>query len=418
MDAQDFFTADERTTLRAHGIVLFAQRVIFDARPPMPQAQIDAVQALCAGPLTAGLLALWRETAGGQLDYDLRLRMGGNEEAVSWSELFWNGSDGYRDLQGWIDHELELAEEAAEEDGAEWDGKLSYLPIGGFEYLDRIYVIVDALHPANGTVLAWKKGLPAAWQHRLHEDSLATLADSVEGAFAALHLDEDPLAPTGDHFSGQALLEYLDERHESHGLALELSDKLVAFYRQAMRDWRGALQAGTLAEDAGLAHIALRHAIHTDDAALVRALAGAGIGLDAPLQGSANAVDLAVGHGAWSAAAALLDAGAPVADDVLDSIDHALAPELTARLLAAGAQPDADAMAQCVACGAPASARLIGEALQARGEDVPRAFDAARAKLLEDLEGSLAKVREGRLSHYLGAEGLIKRAEHLRAFEW
>ncbi|MDN4586894.1 SMI1/KNR4 family protein [Xenophilus aerolatus] len=418
MDAQDFFTADERATLRAHGIVLFAQRVIFDAQPPMPQAQIDAVQALCAGPLPAGLLALWRETAGGQLDYDLRLRMGDNDEAISWSELFWNGSDGYHDLQGWIEHELELAGESAADDGVEWDGKLSYLPIGGFEYLDRIYVIVDALHPANGEVLAWKKGLPAAWQHRLHEDSLATLADSVEGAFAALHLDEDPLSPTGDHFSGQALLEYLDERHESHGLALELSDKLVTFYRQAMRDWRGALQAGTLAEDAGLAHIGLRHAIHTDDAALVRALAGAGIGLDAPLQGSANAVDLAVGHGAWSAAAALLDAGAPVAADVLDSIDHALAPELTARLLAAGAQPDADAMAQCVACGAPASARLIGEALRARGEDVPHAFDAARARLLEDLEGSLAKVREGRLSHYLGAEGLMQRAEHLRAFEW
>ncbi len=418
MDAQDFFTTDERATLRAHGIVLFAQRVIFDAQPPMPQAQIDAVQALCAGPLPPGLLALWRETAGGQLDYDLRLRMGGNDEAISWTELFWNGSSGYHDLQGWIDHELELAQEAADENGVPWAGRLSYLPIGGFEYLDRIYVVVDALHPANGSVLAWKKGLPPAWQHRLHADSMATLADGVERAFAALHLDEDPLAPTGDHFSGQALLEYLDERHESHGLALELSDKLVAFYRRAMRDWRSALQAGTLARDAELAHIALRHAIHTDDAALVRALAAADVALGAPLQGSANAIDLAVGHGAWSAAGALLDAGAPVAADVLDSIDHALAPELTARLLAAGAQPDADAMAQCVACGAPASARVIGQALQARGEDVPRAFDAARTTLLDDLEGSLAQVREGRLSHYLGAEGLMQRAEHLRAFEW
>ena len=418
MDASDFFTDEERATLRAHGIALFAERVIFDARPPMPQAQIDAVQALCAGPLPPGLLALWRETAGGQLDYDLRLRMGGNEDAVSWTELFWNGSDGYHDLQGWIDHELGLAQQAAEENGAPWTGRLSYLPIGGFEYLDRLYVVVDALHPAHGDVLAWKKGLPAAWQHRLHEDSLATVADSVERAFAALHLDEDPLAPTGDHFTGQALLEYLDERHESHGLALALSDKLAAFYRRALRDWRAALQAGTLAQDAGLAHIALRHAIHTDDAALVRTLAGAGIGLDAPLQGSANAIDLAVGHGAWSATAALLDAGAPVAPEVLDSIDHALAPELTARLLAAGALPDADAMAQCVACGAPASARVIGEALQARGDDVLRDFDTARARLLDDLEGSLAQVREGRLSHYLGAEGLMQRAEHLRAFAW
>src|SRR5690606_24487545 len=128
----------------------------------------------------------------------------------------WNGSDGYHDLQGWIDHELELAQEAAAGNGAAWNGRLDYLPFGGFEYLDRIYVIVDPQHPDHGAVLAWKKGLPPAWRHRLHEDSLATVAGSVEGAFAALHLEEDPLAPAGDYFSGQALLEYLDERHTSH----------------------------------------------------------------------------------------------------------------------------------------------------------------------------------------------------------
>ncbi len=44
------FTPDELSTLREHGVVLFADRVIFDAQPPMPPQQIDAVQALCAGP--------------------------------------------------------------------------------------------------------------------------------------------------------------------------------------------------------------------------------------------------------------------------------------------------------------------------------------------------------------------------------
>ncbi|MFT4265930.1 MAG: SMI1/KNR4 family protein, partial [Xenophilus sp.] len=216
---------------------------------------------------------------------------------------------------------------------------------------------MDPQHPDHGAVLAWKKGLPPAWRHRLHEDSLAAVAGSVEGAFAALHLEEDPLAPAGDYFPGQALLEYLDERHTSHGLPLELSDKLVAYYRQALRDWRGALRDGTLAQDTALAHTALRHAAVTDDAALVQALAAADVDLGASLQGSANAVDLAVSHGAWAVTHALLDAGAPVPADVLTEIDLALAPELTARLLAAGATPSAEAMARCVACGAPASAR-------------------------------------------------------------
>jgi hypothetical protein len=49
------FTPDELSTLREHGVVLFADRVIFDAQPPMPQQQIDAVQARCAGALPEAL---------------------------------------------------------------------------------------------------------------------------------------------------------------------------------------------------------------------------------------------------------------------------------------------------------------------------------------------------------------------------
>jgi hypothetical protein len=98
------FSADELDTLREHGVALFADRVIFDAQPPMPAHRISAIQAMCAGPLPEPLLALWRLTAGGRLDYDLALEMNGNIENISWSELFWDGSDGYRDLQGWIEH--------------------------------------------------------------------------------------------------------------------------------------------------------------------------------------------------------------------------------------------------------------------------------------------------------------------------
>jgi len=409
------FTPDELSTLREHGIVLFADRVIFDAQPPMPQQQIDAVQALCSGPLPEALVALWRETAGGRLDYDLSLEMNGNLEGISWSELFWNGSDGYNDLQGWIEHEQELAQEAAEESGTPWSGKLTHLPFGGFEYTDRVYAVVEP-GAGHGQIVAWKKGLPPAWTHALHEDTVNTIAPDLLGAFAALHLDEDPLAPTSDYFSGQTLLGYLDDRHEDHGLDLDLMDKLVTFYCRAVVDWRTPLAEGTLRHKPQLARVALRHAIGTDDPRLVAELAAAGVDFGGPHQGSALATDVAVGHGAFAAAAALVRAGAPVAADALRNIDGQISPELTAALLENGAEPNVAAIVKCAACGAPASAHLIADACAKAGIDVPPAFVAERDAMLLELETALAKMQDGKYGHYLGQEGLAERIEHLQTF--
>jgi hypothetical protein len=409
------FTPDELSTLREHGIVLFADRVIFDAQPPMPQQQIDAVQALCSGPLPEALVALWRETAGGRLDYDLSLEMNGNLEGISWSELFWNGSDGYNDLQGWIEHEQELAQEAAEESGTPWSGKLTHLPFGGFEYTDRVYAVVEP-GAGHGQIVAWKKGLPPAWTHALHEDTVNTIAPDLLGAFAALRLDEDPLAPTSDYFSGQTLLGYLDDRHEDHGLDLDLMDKLVTFYCRAVVDWRTPLAEGTLRHKPQLARVALRHAIGTDDPRLVAELAAAGVDFGGPHQGSALATDVAVGHGAFAAAAALVRAGAPVAADALRNIDGQISPELTAALLENGAEPNVAAIVKCAACGAPASAHLIADACAKAGIDVPPAFVAERDAMLLELETALAKMQDGKYGHYLGQEGLAERIEHLQTF--
>jgi len=402
-----FFTTGELDTLRTHGIVVHAQRVIFDAQPPMTPARLAAVQAQCAGPLPSGLVALWQQTAGGRLDYDLTLRMNDCEEAVSWCELFWDGSDGERDLAGWIAYEKERT-------GTDL---LRRLPIGGFESTDRIYAAIGNGDVGTGHVLAWKQALPQAWSHAMHTDGECTIAADLPGALAALQLHEDPLDPAGEYFTGQTLLEYLDERHEDHELPLDLADKLVAFYRRAIVDWRTPLREGTIADQGATAHIALRHAIATDDATLVGALAAAGVRFGEPLQGSATATDLAVAHGAYQAAEALVDAGAPVSADALEHIEGALSPALTAQLLAAGALPSAAAMAQCVACGAPASARLIGEALSAAEVDVGPAFDTARTDLLTELEASLVEVQHDELAHYLGPEGLLRRVEHLRSFE-
>jgi len=411
----DFFGDEELALLRSHGIALFARRVIFDARPPMDEAQVAALQAQCAGPLPPELLSLWRLTAGGRIDYDLHLHMNGNEESVVWSELFYNGGDGPRDLQGWIDHERQGAQEAAADSGEPWDGKLTLLPFGGFEDCDRVYAVVEP-GPDYGHVLAWKQGLPAPWAHEMHEDGMTTVAPDLCAAFEALQLDEDPLAPAGDYFTGQALLEYIDQRHQAHGLSLELMDRLIAFYRRAMVDWRTPLAAGTLAQDAPLARVALRHAIATDDAELVGRLAAADVTLDGPLLGSAIATDLALSHGAHQAAEALVRAGAPVAHDALDYIDSAVSPELVGLLLERGAEPSATAIAECVACGAPAAARLIAEGYARSHGDLEVTYAAARDGMLADLEAALVEVHAGRLTHYLGPAGLAKRVDHLQSF--
>ena len=409
------FSLEELATLREHGVVLFADRVIFDAQPPMAEPRIAEIEAQCAGPIPDALAALWRQTAGGRLDYDLSLLMNGNVESVSWSELFWDGSDGYRDLQGWIGHELELAKEAAEEERRPWSGKLTHLPFGGFEYLDRVYAVVEP-GPQHGHITAWKQGLPPAWTHALHEDGVSTIAPDLRGAFAALHLDENPLAPTSDYFSGQALLQYLDDRHQDHGLDLDLMDKLVSFYCQAMIDWRTPLADGTLRRLPATARAALHHAIATDDADLVAELAAAGVSFDGPQQGSALATDVAIGKDAFAAAMALVRAGAPVAADALRNIDGQISPELTSALLANGAEPSVAAIVHCAACGAPASAHLIADACTQAGIDVPPAFAAERDAMLAELEATLLEVREGSHGHYLGAEGLADRIEHLQTF--
>lgn len=410
------FSPDELATLRQHGVAVFANRVIFEAQPPMPEARIAAVQALCEGPLPDALVALWRHTAGGRLDYDLSLPMNGNVEAVSFAELFHDGSDAYRDLQGWIEHEQELAEEAAAEEGRAWNGKLRYLPFGGFEYLDRVYASVEP-GPDHGCIVAWKKGLPPAWTHRLHEDSVSTIAADLLGAFGALQLDADPLAPADDYFAGQSLLEYLDERREEHGLDAGLIDKLIAFYRRAVVDWRGPLAEGTLHQQPSASRAALRHAITTDDASLVSALAAAGMRFDGPFQGSALATDVAIGQGSFAAALALARAGAAVAPQALHNVDKPIPAELTRALLANGAEPDAAAIVKCAACGATASAQLVVDACRQAGLDVKAAFAVERDAMLADLKTSLQKVRAGKLGHYLGADGLAQRIEALQSFK-
>lgn len=405
----EFFTSDEQRALREHGIAVFADRLLIDVQPPLSDTRIAEIQAMCEGPLPPALLELWRLTAGGELVYDLRAQMDGNEEALSWSELFYDGSDQYRDLQGWIEHEQECAQEAAAEDGVAWNGKLRYLPIGGFEYCDRIYVAVEP-GPRAGNVVAWKQGLPG-WTHALQQDGIATVALDLHAAFAALCLETDP--EEDEDSTGLRVLEYLDERVSDHGMPQALADRVAAFHRRALVDWRGPLEAGTVGGAPGLAALALQHALSHDDAELVRRLAAQGVRFDTPLRGSAQPLDVALMQHAYGAAQALLDAGAPVSPTAIHRFDQQPPAELVAALLARGALADALGVARCVACGSPEAARLVA---QACGEGIAGAYAQERDSLASRYQEDLKRVRAGKLGHYLGADGLAARVANLREF--
>lgn len=380
----------------------------------MSEAEIAAVQAVCSGPIPQPLLELWRVTAGGSLDYALSAYMNGNREAISWIDLFFNGSKAYHDLQGWIDHELELAQEVAEERAHAWNGKLHALPFGGFEHHDRVYAVVEP-GAEHGHIIAWKRGIPPSWTHQLHVDSIATIAADLRSAFAALHLPEDPLQPSEEFFEGSTFLPHVAGRIEEHGLDRELADRLIAFYREAIRDWRARLADGTLAADRELALNALEHAIGTDDPALVKELAAARVPLDVTLRGDASALEMALARAAYKASQALIDSGAPVSARCMSDIHKPPPLALIESLLAHGADPSLSAVIACAEHGSNESAQLIARACAVRDPAFRRSFAEARQQRVTNLEEDLSKVRARRMGHYLTEAELQAHIDNLKA---
>lgn len=279
------FTAAQQQLLRDHRLAWFAGRIIHDAQPLISDAQLAEVQLRLGSQLPPELVALWRCAFGGRLDYELCVDYDGHLHPYSFNELFYPDSEGYRDLWGWLEHEQECAEEVADENGEEWNGRVGFLPIGGFEYLERVYVCVEP--EEFGAIYAWSRALPPAWPLRLHEDALTRVADDLYGLFALLGFDEDPFVEGAD--AGQELLEALDELAaagaEGETLARLLHDSL----RPLVRDWRMALEQGRLAAEPELQRLALMHAVRSGDIALLERLRDLGCDLGRLLTGGGNA---------------------------------------------------------------------------------------------------------------------------------
>ncbi|MFC4072050.1 ankyrin repeat domain-containing protein [Actinoplanes subglobosus] len=329
LDEKDRWTAAEA------GIAVFADRLILEARPPADDAALDAVAARCSGPLPEALVALWRVSFGGRIDYQL-------DGQISFTQLFHPGADGYHDLWGWIDHEAPGA-------------VVRFLPFGGFEYLDRLYV--DTV--GDGRVRYWQQGLPPGWE-LTEGDRADDLAVDVRALFGQLALEDDPWE-TDDADAGGDLRDAVDElAGEEPGVAAKLRDLV----RSAVLDWRAALAAGTIGAEPRLRRLALDRAASAGDTDLLERLAAAGCDLAEPVRGGLTAIDIALVNRRLDTAAHLLECRVPVTN-TLRTGAHAVTASLTRTLLDRGAAVTAHAVGGAIDNDDPEVLRMVAARLPA-----------------------------------------------------
>ena len=329
-------TARERTIAGAAGIAVFEDRLILDAQPPIDDETLRAVAARCSGALPPGLVALWRTAFGGEIDYRL-------DGGVSFTELFYPDSDGYQDLWGWIDHEAEIG-------GA---GKLRFLPFGGFEYLDRVYVDTAA-EPQHGAVVYWQQGLPPGWEP-VDGDRGGALAAGVRELFAQLMLEDDPWDDDARNDAGAQLRAAVDDLAGEHP---QTAAKLRDLVRATVLDWRGALTTGTIAAEPRLRRLAIDRVAAAGDTGTLERLAAAGCDLAEPVRNGLTAIDLALLGSRLETVEWLLARDVPVVDSLRTGA-HAVGPDLARRLLDRGAVVTADAVDRALDDGDPEVIRML-----------------------------------------------------------
>jgi hypothetical protein len=322
----------ERRIIGEAGVALFRGRLIVNAQPPIDDVTLAEIAGRCVGSLPDALVELWRTAFGGRLDYDLRADLGGQDVALSFHELFYPDSDGYHDLWGWIAHERDLAAQHQ----PDWSGRLAYLPIGGFEYAERVYVHTG-IGPDHGTVVCWQEGLPPGWELR-PGDRAGLLATDLHSLFRQLGLEQDPWESDAD--SGTRMRNAIDDLLDSGDPQARVAGaKLRRLVQAAVLDWRTALERGRLRAERRLRRLALDHAATHDDVALLQRLIALGCNPSEEVRASLTPIDIALLHRAFAVVTWLLDQHVPV-DNCLRVGAHAVDLDLAHDLLRRGALVD------------------------------------------------------------------------------
>jgi hypothetical protein len=367
------------------GIALWGGRLVLDAQPPVDDETLDEIAARCAGPLPAALVELWRVTFGGRLDYQL-------DSPVSFTELFYPDSDGYRDLWGWIEHECELAEEHQ----PDWPGRLSHLPIGGFEYLDRVYTHT-APGPEHGAVVFWQQGLPPGWE-LTSDDRTGLLAADLHELFDRLALEKDPWESEDSGAEMRDAIDALAGSSDPH--ARSAAARLRAIVRGTVLDWRAALAHGTLLTQGRLRRLALDHAASAGDEDLLDRLVTLGCDPAEEVRNGLAPIDLALIAGATGAARRLLGYGVPV-HNALRVGSHAVDLRLATELMERGADVDLSAVRRAASNEDVEVVRLLAHAVPSSDSLAPHfrtlaAEAALAAKRAEAAGDAVSAERENR----------------------
>lgn len=278
--------------LRSLEIAIFRNKVILEARAPITDAELAEVEKKVDGKVPRDLLTLWKTSFGGALDYDYEIAFGDHLYTASLRELFYPGSNHYHDLNGWIDHELEAAQEAAEERGQPVPERTPFLPFGGFEYLERFYV---SLQPdEHGSVVVYARGIP--WKGRLNEDSVARVARSIAELFDQLSLDEDPFDNADEYARGKDMVERIREIEAAHP---EVARKLKELVSSSIFDWKTVCETTdfthpmSAVQTKGL-RMALRVAVNRRDVSLLDQLRKRKAPFSITLQGTAGILSYAM----------------------------------------------------------------------------------------------------------------------------
>jgi hypothetical protein len=356
------------------GLAVFEAKIIFKAQPPVSDAEIARIEDGLAGPVPADLVALWKICYGGRIDYDLDVCFGAHIHKFSFGELFYPRSGSYHDLDGWMAHERDLIVENDTSTNHDSSLPLEFLPFGGFEYLERLYVRVGS-HD-YGAIYAYAQGIPPDWSLNLHENSSARVADSVRALFQLLYLARNPFTASPDTFpTGLDAIEAIEQARSAGTLGGSDASSLHAMLTAAIADWRSGLDRGTLSGNPRLARLALAHVAETGDVALLQRLEQQGVDLASPLTGGGGLLDHALIHGHVGLAQALLDRGLKAGEQTLQCAPDNAEPALLLRLHQAGAAPNQYAVLKAARAGRFETAELLAQWLC---EQDPAARDLLR----------------------------------------
>jgi hypothetical protein len=408
------FTNSELSLMRQLGVAIFRDKLILNAQPPITDIQIASVRTKVDGEIPPELIALWRTSFGGALDYDYEVVFGEHLYTASLRELFYPGSDHYLDLDGWIEHELEMAQEVAEEESKPIPHRTPFVPFGGFEYLERFYV---SLQPDEyGSILVYAQGIP--WKGRLNEDSVARVADSVSELFDQLALNEDPFDEAcGKYASGKEMVERILEIEAEHP---QLAEKLKQIVRQSIVDWQSMIERTNFtqeltSEESKALRLALLYAVDRRDVDLIDRLHKRGAPLDITLLGTGGILDCAMVKQAFDVVERLVELNVDLGDA---PILHATncSDELLQRLISHGATFDEEAIYSAAETGAIKGAIALVNSSQVVEQESTSQISSTAVERAARHDEDATKVETGQLGSYLTANDYRKQATLLREF--